>query len=230
MTAFAQSISNNSSTTGLTFGVAYSTQNLTPGSLLVAVALWDLGAGSTCTLADSANTGAWTAIGSPVTGVSGQGLFGLSSQMFFYPGNRAATKPTVTMTVSASNTFFALALLEYTGTAVQLQSASFIEEHAATTSKTVSLTPRTANDVMVATLIASGSTPTTGAPFTQREFVNFASNPVSDDTVTTPGSALTCTFNAISTGTENFVGAALFTPAVPSITSPSQAVARAANF
>lgn len=209
MASFAQSRSVKDTTTSATTALAYSTANLTPGSLLSCVCVWNSGS-LTCSVADSAN-GSWTPIGSAVAGVTD--LLGFQAQMFYLPKNTSAVKPTVTMTISAATTTYRLlAILEHIGPTKLGAGANYLEEHAGTTSKTVSLTPRTSKDAVLSFIICAGSTPAVSAPFTQREFVNFDSNIVATDEAPTGGSSLTCTYTSISSGTENLLGIAALTP------------------
>lgn len=186
---FKQSASVKEVVAGATTTKAYTTQNCTSGSLLVATAYWQSGT-ATCSLSDSTN-GAWTAVGSPQVGTGANA--GWSKQDFYFSGNASVAKPTVTMTVSASVGERGLAIHEYTGVGV-LESQGFQNVTANSSAATPSKTPAASTDLVYCSCITSSHVTAVSTGFTEREDVNFGGNSTADDVSPTGGTPIACTF------------------------------------
>jgi hypothetical protein len=205
--AFVQSVSTSTSTGVSSLGVAMTTQNMTPGSTVVA-AVFTNTAGGTLTFSSVSDptNGNYTPVGTMLTGASS--LSGYASQMFYLPVNASAAKPTVTLMMSGSSSFLGIAIHEYTGGVSTLEQYAYVNQNASSPAQTV--TPNSSTDLIFAYDVPGTTTTGIASPFTERESANWAANGTADDTSPTGGSAATATWTISSPPADNMLGIAVF--------------------
>lgn len=191
MSSFLQSSAATASGAGTTVARAYQTQNCASGSTLTCVVYWADNA-ATCSVADDAN-GAWTAIGSPLTGTGV--LSGYRGQMFYKAGNSSTAKPTVTATITgAGGVERGIAIFEYSSS-FQLEGTHY--DYAADNSGSLvtgTVTPDLSTDFAIAAIVCQDSASGANAPFTFRESSAWANNGTADRMSVTSGVGVACTF------------------------------------
>jgi hypothetical protein len=126
------------------------------------------------------------------------GLAGYTSQMFYFSGSAATTAATVTLTVSSSDSFRALAIHEYSGVGSVEGTASYQFVPTTTTPSSPSATPARSSDLVFSYCVTENHVTAVAIPFTEREDANFAGNSTADDTSPTGGVAVSCVFTVVS--------------------------------
>lgn len=215
--SFLQSVSITTSAGVTSVGVAWTTQNCTPGSLMTAAVFMNNDANTlTFTGVADPTNGAWTPVGSMLTGASS--ISGYSSQIYYLSGNVSSAKPTVTLSISASCTFCGIAIHEYSGVKA-LESSAYLDQNSSAPAQT--LTPLNSSDMLFGYIIPGTSATAVASPFTFRESANWADNGTGDDTSPTGGTAATATWTISSPPTDTMMGLAVFSATAPAPSPPS---------
>ena len=207
--AFVQGRVVEDATSGTSTALAY-TGALTSGTFLIALVAWN-SSSLTASVSDSVN-GAWTALGSPFTGVSG--LASWRAQLFALAGNAATSAATVTATISGTVAQRRLAIHEYSNVATYDAPSYANATNTTGTHTCPSVTPGLSTDQVFEAVVSQAAITTVDAPFTIRETAHLGTADVGSPTA---GTGYAAVFHT-STGGWDGIGASivLHAPAAPS--------------